>query len=129
MRRRRPPCTCCTPAVRRSQHAPAAEPTPVIDTCHTVTVDGDTIRVRGAGTLGPVGEIALAEIIRLAKRKLEADKPPRAHECHIREDEDGWHVSCTNRDCDGREDVGSEHDAEEWTERHQAEAAAEDAAR
>jgi hypothetical protein len=46
----------------------------VVDTCHTVTVDGDTIRVRGASTLGPAGEAALAEVIRAAKRRYAAEQ-------------------------------------------------------
>jgi hypothetical protein len=62
------PCAECCPQ-------PAPEPTPVVDTCHTVTVDGDTIRVRGAGTLGRVGEAALVEVIRAAKRRYATEHP------------------------------------------------------
>lgn len=42
-----------------------ADPDP--DTCRPVEVDGQTIRVRGAGELGPEGEEALAELVRVAK--------------------------------------------------------------
>lgn len=41
-----------------------------------------------------------------------------SHESDIRTDEDGWYVSC--QDCDARDEVGSEHDAEAWAERHKA---------
>jgi hypothetical protein len=47
-----------------------------VDTCHTVTIDGDTIHVRSAGPLGPVGEMALAEVIRAAKRKYAETASP-----------------------------------------------------
>ncbi|MGW4810524.1 hypothetical protein ACWEPB_02615 [Kitasatospora cineracea] len=55
---------------------------------------------------------------------------PRTHNSHIWEDEDGWHVSCEHYDCpDSSRDVGSEYDAEEWAEQHQAEATSSQAPR
>ncbi|MFE9684142.1 hypothetical protein [Streptomyces sp. NPDC006285] len=42
-----------------------ADPGP--DTCRPVEVDGQTIRVRGDGELGPEGEEALAALVRAAK--------------------------------------------------------------
>ena len=47
------------------------------DTCRPVEVDGETVRVRGAGELTPEGHEALAALVRVAKAKLEADAPER----------------------------------------------------
>lgn len=62
-----------------------------VDTCHTVTIDGEAVRVRGSGELGPEGEAALAEVIRAAKRRIATEPPDvqdgsrlRAHQERIR---------------------------------------------
>lgn len=45
------------------------------DTCRTVEVDGEMIRVRGNGEMTEKDREALAEVIRAAKRKLAAEHP------------------------------------------------------
>lgn len=47
------------------------------DECRPVTLpSGETIRVRGAGDLGPDGVAALAELVEAARRKHAAENPP-----------------------------------------------------
>lgn len=55
--------------------APAADQAELEDTCRAVEVDGQTIRVRGAGEMSEESRAALAEVIRAAKRKYEAEHP------------------------------------------------------
>jgi len=43
------------------------------DSCRAVQVDGETVRVHGAGELSPQGLEALAALVRVAKRGLEAE--------------------------------------------------------
>jgi hypothetical protein len=46
------------------------------DTCHPVNIDGETIRVRGAGELTDEAREALTSLIRVAKAKMAADPMP-----------------------------------------------------
>jgi len=45
------------------------------DTCRPVEVDGETVRVRGAGELTAEGQEALAALVRVAKAKFVEDAP------------------------------------------------------
>jgi hypothetical protein len=49
------------------------------DTCRTVEIGGETIRVRGAAELTDEGREALAEVVGAARRKLAAE-PPRVRQ-------------------------------------------------
>lgn len=45
------------------------------DTCRPVDVDGETIRVHGAGEMTPEAQEALADLVRVVKAKFVADAP------------------------------------------------------
>lgn len=57
-------------AIVASCQAQSSEP----DSCHTVEVDGETIRVRGEGEMDQTSRSALANVVRAAKRRMEAEK-------------------------------------------------------
>lgn len=47
------------------------------DSCRPVTLpSGETIRVRGAGEMGPAAVAALGEVVDAARRKMAAEYPP-----------------------------------------------------
>lgn len=46
------------------------------DTCRPVEVDGETIRVRGAGEMTPEAQEALTALVRVAKAKMAAEPQP-----------------------------------------------------
>lgn len=48
---------------------------PEPDTCRLVDIDGETIRVRGSSELSEESRAALVEVIRAAKRRMEAEQP------------------------------------------------------
>ncbi|MER6249443.1 hypothetical protein [Streptomyces griseorubiginosus] len=50
------------------------------DSCRSVQVDGETVRVHGAGELSPQGMDALAALVRVAKRGLEDEVAGEAWE-------------------------------------------------
>lgn len=58
----------------------ATEATEPDDTCRPVDIDGETIRVHGCGEMSDEARAALAEVIRAAKRKMEAERDPAATE-------------------------------------------------
>src|SRR6266542_373734 len=59
---------------------PKTEPAPTLfdaepDTCRLVEVDGEVIRVHGAGEMNDEDRAAFAEIVRAARRRYERDNP------------------------------------------------------
>ena len=55
---------------------PNPQPDPVDqDVCRSVEVDGETVRVRGAGELSEEGREALTDLVRAAKAKFVAEAP------------------------------------------------------
>jgi hypothetical protein len=46
------------------------------DTCHSVDIDGETIRIRAAQKLSPEGAVALGALVQAAKAKMAAEPIP-----------------------------------------------------
>ncbi|MEU0465054.1 hypothetical protein ABZ215_13705 [Amycolatopsis sp. NPDC006131] len=50
-----------------------SQPQPTEDSCRAYEVDGEPVRVHGGAPMSAAGQEALAEVVRAAKRRLEAD--------------------------------------------------------
>ena len=59
------------------------------DKCRPVVVDGEVIRVHGGEPMGPESLAAFAEVVRAAKRRMDARSCP---DC-----EQGKHANCTGQ--------------------------------
>lgn len=73
-------CHCAVAEDMRKRADEAQQPTAEDDACRPVEVDGETIRVRGSGDFTDEKHGFVAEVVRAAKRRYEAEHGPAADE-------------------------------------------------